>query len=128
MEPLEETKHYERVRRSATQLTQFTTIDWVVDGRRERVKIMRHQEQAKRLAEHMHEHSTHAWQDLFSIASRLPFGMYITAAMRVIGTAAEHVARHMHEPLVTAAETLVVVLVGTYAGRATQAETNVQAR
>ena len=44
MEPLEETKHYERVRRSATQLTQFTTIDWVVDGRRERVKIMRHQE------------------------------------------------------------------------------------
>lgn len=93
-------------------LTQFTTVDWVVDGRRERVKMMRQEEEVQRLAEQMHERGSMVWRALNMLASRLPFGEYMRAGMQRVGAWAGPFLWQLHTVLLSAAENAVVLLVG----------------
>ncbi|KAI3614729.1 hypothetical protein CBS9595_004000 [Malassezia furfur] len=98
------------------RLIQFTTVDWVVDGRRERVKMMRQEEEVQRLAEQMHERGSMAWRALNLLASRLPLGEYMRAGMQRVGAWAGPFLWQLHTVLLSAAENAVVLLVGILIG------------
>lgn len=107
---LEQTKHYERVGR--TGLIQFRTIDWVVDGRRERVKMAHQEEQVQRLAEQVHEQGSLAWHGLDERVARMPLGSYVRTAMQHIGAWTSPLVWKLQAVLLSTAENAVVVLVG----------------
>lgn len=94
----------------------FTTIDWVVDGRRERVKIQKNEAQMRRIAAHMQEHGSLAWRGLTTIVQRLPYSASIMAALRVLSGWFGALLGFMRAPVFTTAESAVVVLVGGLIG------------
>lgn len=95
------------------RLMQFSTVDWVVDGRRERVKMMHQEAEVQRIAEQVHEQGSLAWRGLDLLAARLPFGAYVRGALQSIGALAGPLLYKLHTALLSAAENGVVVLVGT---------------
>lgn len=97
-------------------LTQFSSVDWVVDGRRERVKILRHEAQVQRLAAHMQEHGSLAWRELSSFASRLPFGDKLLYAMQALARGFSSLVGSMKAPLLATAENGMIILVGVLIG------------
>lgn len=108
---LEETKDYARV--SRVFLTQFTTVDWVVDERRERVKLARQEEQMRRIADNVQLQSSYAWRGAASFAERLPFGERISMLLLVLSRWISGWTGALKTPLLTTAESALVVLVGT---------------
>lgn len=100
----------------ANEYERFMTVDWVVDGRRERVKVQENEAKMRRIAEHMHEHSSVAWQALTAFVQRLPCSQSILAVLRMMSTWCNALFGRMRTPLLTTAESAVVVLVGGLIG------------
>ncbi|WFD19230.1 actin cytoskeleton and mitosis protein [Malassezia caprae] len=98
------------------QETHFSSVDWVVDGRRERVKILRHEAQVQRLAEHMQEHGSHAWREVSAFASRLPFGGNVLFAIKSLAQGCSSLLGSMKAPLLATAENGMIILVGVLIG------------
>lgn len=91
-------------------------MDWVVDGRRERVKILRHEAQVRRLAEHMQEHGSLAWRELSAFAGRLPFGNNFLFAVQSLAQSCSSLLGSMKAPLLATAESGMIILVGVLIG------------
>ena len=100
----------------ANEYERFMTVDWVVDGRRERVKVQENEAKMRRIAEHMHEHSSVAWQALTAFVQRLPCSQSILAVLRMMSSWCNALFGRMRTPLLTTAESAVVVLVGGLIG------------
>ena len=95
---------------------QFSTVDWVVDRRRERGKALREEERLQHIAERVQEGGSPTWQRLDALALRLPYAHAVRRVLNALGERLAPVLSTLHAPMMAAIDSGIVVLVGVLIG------------
>ncbi|WFD36241.1 glycerol ethanol, ferric requiring protein [Malassezia cuniculi] len=94
----------------------FSTVDWVVDGRRERARAMRQDDRMHRLAEQFQEQQGPAWRYIDAAVSILPYSGRVQLSLRWLSAKFAPILSTLSTPLTLATENSVIVLVGVLIG------------
>ncbi|WFD29995.1 glycerol ethanol, ferric requiring protein [Malassezia sp. CBS 17886] len=97
---------------TTTSVYLFSTVDWVVDGRRERVKMQRQEESVQRITQRAHGQEPGEERSVGERSIGVQVRSVVDLVRRWLGPA----TYKLHAPLVSAAENCVVVLVGALIG------------
>lgn len=95
---------------------QFSTVDWVVDRRRERGKALREEERLQHIAERVQEGGSPTWRRLDALALRLPYAHAVRRILNALGERLAPVLSTLHAPMMAAIDSGIVVLVGVLIG------------